>query len=225
MNSTATAANHDGAITAVKWRNDRPAAENASRFVRLDTGSSSDAVLARCAVAYACGRAGTHSARVVASTTGVNSTTVASRLRTAVVTAPMTNTFASSRRVSPSAGPRHGRTRRTEQALVVAQLRQHEHGGEKPDHREQLLDFVGGIPQRDHIGGDQERGGGHRGDRLRPASRLDHRERQHDDQRDQRERQLHGSARCHSVGRCSGMPSSSASAASTRIETSRSSPA
>src|SRR4051812_7519942 len=85
-NSMATAANHDGAITAVKWRNDRPAAVNASRLVRLDTGSNSDAVLARCAVAYACGRAGTRSARVVASTTGVSNTTVASRLSTAVVT-------------------------------------------------------------------------------------------------------------------------------------------
>ena len=48
---SATAASHAGAITAVKWRNDRPAAENASRLVRLDTGRSSDAVLARCAVA------------------------------------------------------------------------------------------------------------------------------------------------------------------------------
>ena len=58
---------------------------NASRLVRLDTGSNSEALLARCAVAYACGRAGTASAPAVASTTGVSSTTVASRLRTAVV--------------------------------------------------------------------------------------------------------------------------------------------
>jgi len=50
-NSAATASSHGGAISAVKWRNDRPAAENASRLVRFDTGSSSDAVLARCAVA------------------------------------------------------------------------------------------------------------------------------------------------------------------------------
>ena len=35
-----------------------PAALNASRLVRLDTGSSSDAVFDRCAVAYACGFGG-----------------------------------------------------------------------------------------------------------------------------------------------------------------------
>ena len=74
---------------------------NASRLVRLDIGSSSDAVLARCAVAYACGLAGTPNARVVASTTGVSSTTVASRLSTTVVAAPMTKTFASSCRALP----------------------------------------------------------------------------------------------------------------------------
>ena len=66
--------------------------------------------------------------------------------------------------------------------------------------------------QRNHARRDQDGRCGYRGDRLRPAARLDHREHEHHGQRGKRERQLHGSARCHSVGRCSGMPSSSASA-------------
>ena len=52
-------------------------------------------------MAKACGRAGLPSVRAVANTTGVSSTTVASRLSTAVVPAAMTNTVASSLRGSP----------------------------------------------------------------------------------------------------------------------------
>ncbi len=52
--------------------------------------------MARCALAYACGRTGARSRRTVASTTGVSSTTVASRLSAAVITAAMTNTRRSS---------------------------------------------------------------------------------------------------------------------------------
>ena len=45
------AASQGSVITAAKCRNDSPAAVNASRLVRFDTGNSSDAVFARCAVA------------------------------------------------------------------------------------------------------------------------------------------------------------------------------
>src|SRR5258707_8093904 len=96
-NSTPTAASHGNVMTAVKWTNESPAAPNASRLVRLDTGNSSEALLARCAVAYACGLAGTRNPRTVESTTGVSSTTVASRLRIAVVAAAITKTMASKR--------------------------------------------------------------------------------------------------------------------------------
>ena len=41
------AASQGRVMTAAKCRNDRPAAVNASRLVRFDTGSSSDALLAR----------------------------------------------------------------------------------------------------------------------------------------------------------------------------------
>ena len=96
------AASQGSVITAAKCRNDSPAAVNASRLVRFDTGNSSDAVFARCAVAYACGLAGTASERAVASTTGVSSTTVASRLRIAVVADATTNTIASRRLGRPA---------------------------------------------------------------------------------------------------------------------------
>ncbi len=44
-------ASQGSAITAAKWTKDSPAAPKASRLVRLDTGSSSEALLDRCAVA------------------------------------------------------------------------------------------------------------------------------------------------------------------------------
>ncbi len=50
-NSTTMAASQGRDMAAAKCRNDSPAALKANRLVRFDTGSSSDAVLARCAVA------------------------------------------------------------------------------------------------------------------------------------------------------------------------------
>ncbi len=123
-------------MTAAKCRNEMPAAVNASRLVRLETGSNSDAVLARCAVAYACGLAGTASAPAVASTTGVSSTTVASRLRIAVVAEAMTNTIASRRRGLPALTRAIIHPGGVEQALVVAQSREHQHGGQESDDRQ-----------------------------------------------------------------------------------------
>ena len=84
-------------MTAVKWTNDKPATLKANRLVRFDTGNRSEALFARWAVAYACGFAETANVRAVASTTGVSSTTVASRLRIAVVAAAITKTFTSKR--------------------------------------------------------------------------------------------------------------------------------
>ena len=109
------------------------------------------------------------------------------------------------------ARPGHGRASGAEQALVVAQPGQHEHRGEEPDDRQQPAHLGGGLVPGDHAECDQQAGRGHRGDGLGPAARADHRESEHHGQRDQRQRQLHGSQRCHSVGRCSGTPSSSAS--------------
>src|SRR5258705_346936 len=79
-NSTPTAASHGSVMTAVKSTNDKPATLNANRLVRFDTGNNSDALFARCAVAYACCFAETGNVRALASTTGVSSTNVASML-------------------------------------------------------------------------------------------------------------------------------------------------
>ena len=46
--STAIATSHGNAMSAAKRVNDTPQAAKASRLVRLDTGSSSEALLARC---------------------------------------------------------------------------------------------------------------------------------------------------------------------------------
>ena len=95
--SIASATSHGSAIKPPNRANESPLARNASRLVRFETGSSSDALLARCEHAYTCGRALVRSLAAVANTIGVNSTTVASRLRTAVVPAAARNTIASSR--------------------------------------------------------------------------------------------------------------------------------
>ncbi len=49
--STAMQTSHGPAISAAKPRNVSPEAWKASKFVRLDTGSSNEALLDRCAVA------------------------------------------------------------------------------------------------------------------------------------------------------------------------------
>ena len=94
--STAMAASQGTAINAANRPKASPLAANASRLVKLDTGSS-DAELARCVHAYTCGLARASSRAAVANTTGVSSTTVASRLSTAVVTEAMRNTWLRSR--------------------------------------------------------------------------------------------------------------------------------
>ena len=96
------AASHGSAISAAKRPKASPLAAKASRLVRLDTGSSRDAELARCVHAYTCGRDRICSRAAVANTTGVSKTTVVSRLSTAVVTAAVTNTRARSLRGRPS---------------------------------------------------------------------------------------------------------------------------
>ena len=79
------AASHGSPIAAVKPVRLSPLTENASRLVRFDTGSSSDAEFARCVHAYMYGLGGSRSRAAVSCTTGVSSTTVVSRLSTAVV--------------------------------------------------------------------------------------------------------------------------------------------
>ena len=95
------ASTHGSTINAAKCPKDRPLAANASRLVRFDTGSSSEPLFARCVQAYACGRAAMRMRCTVVSTTGVSSTTVASRVSTAVTEAASTTTSTSSRRGRP----------------------------------------------------------------------------------------------------------------------------
>src|SRR6185312_4168615 len=92
---------HGPAMRDVKAAKDNPVAVKASRLVRFDTGSNSEAELARCVQAYTCGRAATRRRDDVVSSTGVSSTTVASRDSTAVVTDASANVVTSSRRGRP----------------------------------------------------------------------------------------------------------------------------
>ena len=84
--------NQGTSISSANWMNEMPDARSARRLVRFETGSRIEALLARCAHAYTCGRAGTRTFLAVVSTTGVSSTTVASSDRTAVTIAPAMTT-------------------------------------------------------------------------------------------------------------------------------------
>jgi hypothetical protein len=90
-------------MSPAKRVNERELAWNASRFVRFDTGNSREAELARCEQAYTCGRGLVRRRAAVANNTGVNSTMVASRLRTAVTAVAAANTSASRRTGLPCA--------------------------------------------------------------------------------------------------------------------------
>src|SRR5690242_1399964 len=92
---------HGRAISAANPAKVSPLAAKASRLVRLDTGSSSDAEFARWLHAYTWGRARAPMRAAVANTTGVSRTIVASRLSTAVVMEAAANTETRSRRGRP----------------------------------------------------------------------------------------------------------------------------
>jgi hypothetical protein len=101
--SAAIAIIHGSAINPANRRKLTPLALNANRFVRFDTGSSSEPVLDKWVQAYTCGRARTPRRAAVANTTGVNNTTVASRPNTAVTSEATTNTATNSRSGRPLA--------------------------------------------------------------------------------------------------------------------------
>ncbi len=99
--SAATATSHTGSIAQVNPTNVSPVAPNTSRLVRLETGSRVDPELAIRTEAYACERCGL--TPVAAIRMGVSSTTVASRLSTAVTAAARPMLQASSRVLEPAA--------------------------------------------------------------------------------------------------------------------------
>src|SRR6266851_1303704 len=101
--SVPIAASQGSAISAAKRVKLNPLAANASRLVRLETGSSTDAVFDRWVQAYTCGLGRAPSRAALANTTGVSSTIVASRLSTAVITDATAKTQTSSLRGRPAA--------------------------------------------------------------------------------------------------------------------------
>ncbi len=101
--SAPMAASQGRAVRAAKRVKLRPLVAKASRLVRLDTGSSSEAVFDRWVQAYTWGLGRAPMRAAVAKTTGVSSTTVASRLSTAVIREAAANTCTSKRRGHPAA--------------------------------------------------------------------------------------------------------------------------
>src|SRR4051812_28970513 len=79
-----------GAMRTAKPRNDSRSDGIASRLVRLETGNSNEAELASRLQAWTRGRGLVAAPAAATATTGVRSTTVASRLKVAVTTAAAT---------------------------------------------------------------------------------------------------------------------------------------
>src|SRR3954453_14129631 len=76
-----------GPNTTANLTNDNRSVDRAKRFVRFDTGNSRDAEFASRAQAWTAGRRLVPTDAAAAAMTGVSRTTVASRLRVAVMTA------------------------------------------------------------------------------------------------------------------------------------------
>ena len=158
----------------------RPVAESTSRLVRFETGRRLDDALASWVVASSDGSDLAFRARTSCTTTGVNSTAVASRLIRTVIRIATADTTSTRRREScarlPIAAPAAA-----EEAGVTRHLGQHEHRGEE---REGGGEPVEGVPhrvERDEPGGDDEhRGGagdpqvGHAAPRHQPEHRAEH---------------------------------------------------
>ena len=171
------------AMSAAKRGNESPLAANASRLVRLETGSSSEAEFARCGEAYTCGRARSPTRAAVANTTGVSSTTVASRLSTAVISAATANTPAE--QPARAAPGRPGR--RTSPAAVNSPSSAHScastsTAARNPTTGSSVLVCAQASDGRHRADRHQQPGRRHRRRRLRPAPRPGDRERQHADQ-------------------------------------------
>ena len=81
----------------------------------------------------------------VANTTGVSSTTVASRLSTAVTAAATANTSTSSRRGSPRAPPAISAPSAVNRPVAPAAVGEHEQRGEEADGRRQVAQRVAGV--------------------------------------------------------------------------------
>ena len=173
---------HGSAISPANRPNDRPLAANASRFVRFDTGSSSDPEFDRCVQAYRCGLARASSLAAVANTTGVSSTTVASRLSTAVVTAATANTRASSRCGRPAAARASHAPQARNSPSSSHSCASTSTAARKPMTGPSRLACSPAVVRRDRAGGDHEQGGRHRSDRLRQATRPPHRPAEDDDE-------------------------------------------
>ncbi len=190
--STAITATQGAAISPAKLTKVSPAADIANRLVRFDTGSSSEPALARWVQAYACGFGRTPILDAVANTTGVSSTTVASSDRTAVTAEASTKTKTSSRWASPLALGGHQGAGVAEQAVGVAELADHQHGGQEGHHREQVLDLGPGLVPAEGAGEQHDQGGGYGGHRLGQPAGPDHGEAEHHDQHRNRDHLAHG---------------------------------
>ena len=154
--STAIATSQGTAISAPKWIRSAPATENASRLVRLDTGSSSDAELARWVHAYTLGLGRTRSRVAVSCTTGVSSTTVVSRLRTAVVTEAEAEHAPQQPDRRAPAGPGQPAACRREQALLLADMPDDQDRAQEGEHRQQAAGHGGGLVPGQRAGHDDQ---------------------------------------------------------------------
>ena len=151
--------------------------------MRFETGRSREAELAIRRQANAPGRSEVPSVAAAPTTIGVSSTTVASRLSTAVTSAASRKTPRSSRSGRPRLGPADQAGRGGEQPGPGAHVGDDEDRDQEDDHRQQLPERVlEGLPA-DQTGGQHGQGRQHRGRCLLPPGQVQDGDHEQDGQR------------------------------------------
>ena len=165
------ATSHGSAISAAKRVKLSPLTANASRLVRLETGSSSEAVFDRWVQAYTCGLAPSPQP-------GGGGEHHRGEQHHRGVQAQHGRDHRGQDEDCDQQPPRpprcragHPRPASAEQSLVIAQLGEHQHRGQESDHRAQPLRHGARLVQRDRTSTEHHSGGRDSHHSLRPTPR------------------------------------------------------
>ena len=177
--STARTTASTGAVRRANPVNVRSRWGRASRLVRFETGSRSDAEFAIRKQAKVPGSSGTDLAIPAPSTTGVSRTTVASRLRVAVTTAASTKIAGeqAGRGVAAPAADALGRG--GEDPGSATDVGDHQDRDQEGDDGGEVVDRVAGFVEREEPGRQRDGRAQDPDRRLDPAARMAERHREH----------------------------------------------
>ena len=157
----------------------------ASRLVRLAIGSSSEDEFARCPAAYTGGRADNLACNAAVTTTGVRSSTVASRLSTEVMPDRQHEDMVQEvlRTAVTAAGQPVASS--FEEPLSGAEMSQHQHRGKEDKDRCEPVPLLDQVIRRHPAEPDDDRGRGHGDEGLGQAVWSQDRSGQHRGEKDE----------------------------------------